>query len=777
MNAAVVTPATAQASSRQHGPLERLTLSILGMTCASCVRRVEKVLADVPGVVSARVNLVNAQGVVEMLPGKATMNHLIAALQAAGYGGVPREYDGESAAAEDDTDKQRARREFRSLVVSILLTLPLAAHMFLGLAGFTVNLPAWLQLALATPVQFWVGKRFYTGAWQALRAGVGNMDLLVAIGTSAAYGLSVFAMLQPQIGVGFYFEASAIIITLVLFGRWLEARAKHSTTAALRALMDLRPAMARIVRQENEIEVPVSSVVQGDIVLVRPGERVPVDGKVLDGDSEVDESLITGESLPVLKASGDAVTGGSINGDGLLRIETTAVGAESTLEHIIRLVETAQASKAPIQRLVDRFSAIFVPLVVGVAAITFTGWWIAEDNVTTAILFAATVLLIACPCALGLATPTAIMVGTGAAARAGILIKDAEALERAHQIMIVVLDKTGTLTEGRLRVTGLVSTTVTHGELLALAASAQQGSEHPLARAVQRRANEDGSVITPPKEFQRLAGRGISATVSGQELRFGNRALMKDAGIDIAAYENRANDLESQGHTVMWLAVIAPRPKLLGLVAVCDNLRPAAKTVIDRLHALGIETVMLTGDNQRTADIVAKDLGIGRVIANVIPEDKAAVVTELKQMGKVVAMVGDGINDAPALAAADIGIAMGTGTDVAMNTAGLTLMRGDPLLLVDAIALSRRTYRTIQQNLFWAFFYNVIGIPLAAFGLLTPVLAGAAMSLSSVVSVVSNALRLKRWRPIPRRLLEPRSQGGLDTDVFETETELNIGGK
>jgi len=655
------------------------------------------------------------------------------------------------------------------LLVSAALTAPLVGQMFIQLAGGDFALPHLLQLALATPVQFWAGWSFYTAAWRALRAGTGNMDLLVALGTSAAYGLSAVLVLWPEAGAQghLYFEASAIIITLVLLGRWLEARAKHGTTAAIRALMALRPELARVVRGGMEVEVPVFQVVRGDVVMVRPGERIPVDGRVLEGESTVDESLITGESLPVAKTVRDKVTGGSINGEGLLRVETVAVGGDSLLSRIIRLVETAQASKPPVQRLVDRVSAVFVPIVLGVAIVTFLAWWIAGSSAEQAIIAAVAVLVIACPCALGLATPTAILVGTGEAARSGILIKDAEALERAHRISTVVFDKTGTLTEGRARVTDIVPLGGTERDLLRLAASAQQGSEHPLARAVLKRAEEEGLTPSPVQEFRSLPGRGIDATVDGRTLRFGNRRLMREEAIDISPLEHAASRLEEQGRTVIWLTELAPRPGLLGLFGLADTVRPAARGAVERLRALGIETVMLTGDNARAASVVARELGVDRVMAEVLPEAKAAEVVRLRENGRVVAMVGDGINDAPALAAADVGIAMGSGTDVAMNTAGVTLMRSDPTLVADAIAVSKATYRKIWQNLFWAFIYNIVGLPVAALGLLTPVVAGAVMSMSSV-SVVSNALLLKRWRD---RRRSPRTARPVTSAVTGPDAE------
>ena len=719
-------------------------LEIEGMTCAGCVRRVETALRTVAEVTSVEVNLANGRGRIEALPGDDTVQSLIAALGKIGYTASKHDTD---LTGHEDKLAQRERGERFKLKVAAVLTLPLALGMFLSLLGFPVNLSAWLQLALAAPVQFWAGWPFYRAAFKGLKVGVGNMDLLVATGTTAAFGLSLFLMSFPQPGhEGLYFEASAIIITLVLLGRWLEERAKRRTTAAIRSLSKLRPETAQVIRDSNEVAVAVVELSLGDVVVVRPGERIPVDGQVREGESEVDESLITGESLPVRKRVGDMTTGGSMNGDGSLKITATALGAESTLARIIRLVESAQASKAPVQRLVDRICSVFVPVVVAIAAATSLGWWFVDGNLTTAIIAGATVLVIACPCALGLATPTAIMVGTGAAARAGILIKNAEALELAHQITTVVFDKTGTLTAGHPDVTDIVSIVGTESELVRDTACAQAGSEHPLARAVLRKAQALDLTLLSSTDFKRVPGLGITATVAGRSLHIGNRTLMHEAEIGTTELESEASRFEAQGRTVMWVAQTGSNARLLGILALGDTLREQAAFAVDRLHSMGIETVMLTGDNQRTAEVVAANVGIGTVLAEVLPEDKAAVVTRLKGDGKTVAMVGDGVNDAPALAAADVGIAMGTGSDVAMETATVTLMHGNPVLVADAISISKATYRKVRQNLVWAFLYNTMGIPLAAVGLFSPIMAGAAMSLSSV-SVVSNALLLKRWRP------------------------------
>ena len=734
--------------STSRAPRETHALAISGMTCATCALRVERALSAVPGVMRAEVNLATNRGSVEGDAAALRPADLIAAVRRAGYeaqlltGDAQR--DSEIAAAE----ARRMKAESRRLVVAVVLSVPLLAPM-LG-----VMLPGWLQLALATPVQFLIGSRFYAGAWKALRARMGNMDLLVALGTSAAYFYSLY-LLADTAEAHLYFDSAAVVIALVSLGKWLEARAKRSTTAQLKALMSLRPERARVARGDEEIEIPANAVAAGDIVVVRPGERLPTDGTVIGGRSEVDESLLTGESLPVAKASGDKVTGGSINGGGMLRIETTAVGDESTLSRIIALVEGAQAKKAPVQHLVDRVAGIFVPVVVVIALAAFLGWWLIAGDFTAGLIAAVSVLVIACPCSLGLATPTALMVGTGVAARAGILIRDAEALERAHRLDTLVLDKTGTMTEGKPAVTEVIANGISERELLQLAAAAQVGSEHPLARAVLTRARQLGpgdadSSPLPLQDFQSHAGMGLTARVGGRHLIIGNRRLMREHGVAIQDGESQAVRLEAQGRTVMWIAALDSQSTWLGLISVADPIKPEAAEAVRHLNEIGVETVLLTGDNERTAAAAGAQLGIGRVLAGVLPEQKAAEVRRLQGEGRQVGMVGDGVNDAPALAAADVGFAMGTGADVAMQTAGVTLMRGDPRLLGDAIAVSRATYRKIQQGLFWAFVYNVIGLPAAAFGLLSPMIAGAAMALSSV-SVVSNALLLRRWRAAAAR--------------------------
>ena len=648
------------------------------------------------------------------------------------------------------------------VLLSALLTLPLVAPMLLQPFGVDWMPGSWVQLALATPVQFGLGWRFYRAGWKALRAGAGNMDLLVALGTTAAYGMSIYLLFRHA-GHGMphlYFEASAAVITLVLLGKWLEGRAKRQTTDAIRALNALRPATARVVRDGTEIELPVEQVKVGDLVAVRPGERVAVDGRITAGRSHVDESLITGESMPVAKTAGDRVTGGAVNAEGALTVLTLAVGAETTLARIIRMVESAQAGKAPIQRLVDRVSAVFVPAVLGIAALTLLGWVVATGHWELALINAVAVLVIACPCALGLATPTAIMVGTGVAARHGILIKDAEALEVAHAVTRVAFDKTGTLTEGRPALVAIhAAAGQTRDDVLRLAAALQQSSEHPLARAVMDKARAEALVLPQALDARALPGRGLEATVSGQVLVLGSSRLLRELGPDAAALAAEAKALEAQGRTVSWLMRRnGEAAELLGLLAFGDSVKASAHAAVARLHALGVRTVMLTGDNRGSAEAVARELGIRTCAPKSCPATRPRWSHELRQAGEVVAMVGDGINDAPALAAADVGIAMSTGTDVAMQTAGITLMRGDPRLVADALDVSRRTYNTIRRGLFWAFAYNVIGIPLAALGYLSPVFAGAAMALSSV-SVVGNALLLRRWRSSAESGADERSAG------------------
>jgi P-type Cu+ transporter len=718
-------------------PDETLEFHITGMTCASCAGRVEKGLNAVPGVSEVLVNLASDTATVTASAGVVTPADLILAIEQAGYGATPKTSDEEREAALRAEAEQRLQAEKWAVVGAALFSLPLVGQMVLMIAGFGWHLPAWGELLLAAPVQFWFGRRFYGAAWRAVKAGSGNMDLLVVMGTSAAF---FFSLYQMSVGGDLYFEAAAVVITLVLLGKWLESRAKRSTTDAIRSLMQLRPDTARVLRNGEEIEVAIAAVAVGDVVVVRPGERLPVDGFVTEGSSAVDESLLTGESLPVAKHEGAKVIGGAINGTGRLLIQATAVGAAATLARIIKMVEGAQASKAPVQKLVDRVSEIFVPAVLVIAVATFAGWLLAGGSLSEALIAAVSVLVIACPCALGLATPTAIMVGTGAAARSGVLIKDALALETAHKVSALVLDKTGTLTEGRPEVTQIVGED--ENLILRLAGAAQSGSEHPLAKAVLDAAASRSINLPDVKDFQSITGQGLTATVEGHELALGNRALLEGLDIGLEDFDDEAVSLETNGQTVMWLAVDG---KANGLIAAADPVKSTAIEAVARLKAAGIHTLMLTGDNRRTADVVAKLVGVDEVIAEVMPQEKAAEVVRLQSEGHIVAMVGDGVNDAPALAAADIGIAMGTGTDVAMQTAGVTLMRGDPLLLPAAIDVSHATWAKIRQNLFWAFVYNLVGIPLAASGMLSPMIAGAAMAFSSF-SVVSNSLLLRRWR-------------------------------
>ena len=734
-------------------PVETIRLQVTGMTCASCVNRLEKVLRKQPGVASAQVNLADESATLAITSGTTDVAALIHAIEQTGFEATRAPSSEAEREQAERAVAKRVRRELALLIGAAALTLPLMAPMILLLFGIHWMLPAWLQLALAAPVQVIAGARFYRGAWATLRSGGANMDVLVALGTSAAFGLSLW---QMTTGGHLYFEASAAVITFVLLGKWLETRAKHGTTQAIRALMDLSPETARILRDGAEIEVPAEAVGRGEIVIVRPGERVPVDGTIRQGTSQLDESLLTGESLPVGRGEGDEVTGGSINGAGLLHIEATRVGDDSVIAHIVKLIQNAQASKAPIQRLVDRVAGVFVPVVIGLAALTLLGWWLAGAPTELAVINAVSVLVIACPCALGLATPTALMVGTGTAARAGILIKDALALEQAHAVDIVVFDKTGTLTEGRPQVRAIAaieSGADSENALLAITAGAQQGSEHPLARAIFTEARERGVAPLSLDSFEALPGRGLTATVEQRDLIIGSPRLMKERNIDTSAFDSRAQSYQEEGMTVMWIAeyngaaqTSEPVNQCLGFIAVGDKPRPQAQAAITRLRAAGIKPVMLTGDNRHAAQAIGDAVGIEHIIAEVLPAGKADEIEKLRGGGQTVAMVGDGVNDAPALASADVGFAMGSGTDVAMHTASVTLMRPEPALIVDAIEISRATTRKIRQNLFWAFIYNSIGIPLAALGYLSPMVAGAAMAMSSV-SVVTNALLLRRWRP------------------------------
>jgi Cu+-exporting ATPase len=731
-------------------PTETVDLDIEGMTCASCVARVERALGRLPFVVDASVNLASERARVTVV-GRDRETVLVHAIADAGYRAAPRSDPSVAPDAADGTPVDPAERrlaaERRRVLLALALSAPLVLPMLALPFGVHAMLPAWLQFALATPVQFVLGARFFRAGWAALKAGTGNMDLLVAIGTTAGWGLStwLWATARPGHAPHLYYEASAVVVALVLLGKYLEGRAKRRTTEAIRALQALRPALARRLEDGIERLVPLARVAVGDRLVVLPGERVPVDGLLRDGQTQVDESMLTGEPLPVGRHPGDAVVGGSINGSGRIVVEVSAVGTETVLARIVRMVEDAQAAKAPIQRIVDRVSAVFVPVVLAIAALTLAGWLFAGHGLEPAIVAAVAVLVIACPCALGLATPAAIMAGTGVAARHGVLIQDAQALEIAHRVTVVAFDKTGTLTVGRpVLLEAVPAAGTTRDALLARAAALQAGSEHPLARAAIEAAA--GLVVPLAEAIRALPGRGVEGRVDGALLRLGSSRLADECGATPdATLAARAATLQQAGRTVSWL--LDAEAGVLGLFAFGDTIKPGAREAIARLAARGLRSVMISGDNRGAARAVADELGIVQVIAEVLPGDKAHHVTRLRaEAGGAVAMVGDGINDAPALAAADVGIAMATGTDVAMQAAGITLMRGDPLLVPAAIEISARTVAKIRQNLFWAFAYNVIGIPLAAAGLLSPVIAGAAMALSSV-SVMTNALLLSRWRP------------------------------
>jgi Cu+-exporting ATPase len=726
-------------------------IGIGGMTCASCVARVERALKKVPGVSQASVNLATESARIVYTPGEQMEARLRRAVRDAGY--EPRAAD--AAVMQEDAS---AWAGFAPVAWGLALSTPLVLPMVGDLFGQHWMLPALWQFLLATPVQFILGARFYKAGWHALLALSGNMDLLVSIGTTAGWALSMWLWLgaEPGAMVHLYFEGSAVVITLVLLGKWLEARAKRQTTSAIRALHGLRPDVAHLVGPDGEVDVPVEEVLVGDRLVVKPGERFAVDGLVLEGQTQVDESMLTGESLPVPKEQGGLLTGGSINGDGRIVMQVRAVGSETVLSHIIRLVEDAQAAKAPIQRLVDQVSAVFVPVVLLIALGTLMAWWMSGHSFEVALIHCVAVLVIACPCALGLATPAAIMAGTGVAAKYGILIKDAQALELAHKVDVVAFDKTGTLTVGRPQLSSLhVVDGVDEKQMLALVASLQSGSEHPLARAVLDAAKERSVTFDAPDSVRSVPGRGTEGDVGGHSFLLGSLRWMEELGVNMAAMAPQAQALQEQGATVSAVAARSTSGlSLLALLAFSDEPKAGAKEALATLRARGIKTVMISGDNRGAAEAMARRLGLdpdaGEVMAEVLPGDKAAQVMALKEGGHTVVMVGDGVNDAPALTAADVGMAManpgGGGTDVAMHAAGITLMRGDPALVAAALDISGRTVSKIRQNLFWAFAYNAAGIPLAALGYLNPVLAGAAMALSSV-SVMSNALLLKRWKP------------------------------
>lgn len=722
-----------------------VSLPIRGMTCANCAGRVEKALAGVDGVLEATVNLATEHATVRFIPGVTQMRALKAAVADAGYevietGGLDAPVDVEQRARQEDIARQR-----RLLIIGLLFTVPAFLLSMLPDLGLIPDFAArkYILLALVTPVQFYVGRQFFVGSYKALRARTANMDVLIALGSSAAY---IYSLATTFLIAGHvYYETAAMIITLIVLGKYLEARAKGRTSDAIRQLMDLNPKTARVLRDGIEVEVPADQVVVGDRLVVRPGERMPVDGIVIDGRSAVDESMLTGESLPVEKGVGAAVTGATVNQAGRLIVEATRVGADTALAQIVRLVQRAQGSKAPVQKLADRVAGIFVPVVVGIALLTFAGWMLAGAEFTRAFFTMVAVLVIACPCALGLATPTAVMVGTGRGAGMGILIKSSEALERVAGLNVVVLDKTGTLTVGRPAVTDIVplpESGVDADELLATAASAEQGSEHPLGRAIVSHARAELLPFGGLDAFSAVPGRGITATVDGEQVMVGSPALLQSEGIDTMATAGVLEELEAAGKTAM---LVARAGALLGVVAVADTLKPEAPDAVRKLTEAGYEVVMLTGDNARTAAAIAAQAGISRVLAEVLPADKSREIERLQADGRNVAMVGDGINDAPALAAADVGIAIGTGADIAMETADVTLMSGNLQGLWRAVLLSRGTMRTIRQNLFWAFFYNVILIPVAAAGLINPMFAAGAMAFSSIF-VVSNSLRLRGMR-------------------------------
>ena len=748
---------------------EELDIGIEGMTCASCVARVEKALKKVPGVVQASVNLATETARVKYKSDEPMQARLMRAVRSAGY--EPR---ASNATASSNVVSLWAG--FAPVGCGIALSLPLILPMFGDLLGRNWMVPAWMQFALATPVQFVLGARFYKAGWFAAKALSGNMDLLVALGTSAGWALSVWLWLNtpPHEMAHLYFEASAVVITLVLLGKWLETRAKRQTTDAIRALHALRPEIAHWLGRDGEVDLPVAELMVNDQLVVRPGERFPADGVVVSGQSQVNESMLTGEPLPVAKGVGDKLTGGAINGEGRLVMQVRAVGLDSVLAHIIKLVEDAQAGKAPIQRLVDKVSAIFVPIVLLLAILTFMAWfWGAQTSFENALIHAVAVLVIACPCALGLATPVAIMAGTGVAAQHGILIKDVQALELAHKADVVAFDKTGTLTIGQPQLTGMiVAGDMSDADALSLLAGLQSGSEHPLARAVMEAAKKNAVVFKAPSALRAVPGRGTEGEVEGRSFLLGSLNWMQELGVNLGEFQQPSQALQAAGATVSVLVerlrsgsgtepLTSYRPMVL--LAFGDEPKKHAREALGRLRARGLGLVMISGDNKGAANAMGERLGLrpqeGEVVGGVLPGDKAAKVIELKKGGKTVVMVGDGINDAPALAAADVGMAManlGGGTDVAMHAAGITLMRGEVGLVEAALDISDRTVKKIRQNLFWAFIYNIAGIPLAALGYLNPVVAGAAMALSSV-SVISNALLLKRWKP-------RASQGG-DTQV------------
>ncbi len=718
-----------------HSNLQVTDLQVTGMHCGSCSARLEKVLNLLPEV-EATVSIATEKAHINFNPDSSSLTDLIKAIQGAGFDAHPlRDF-----AAEKQARAAALRHEQLQFVISALLTAPLLVEMLLMFAGVHLMLPGWLQLLLATPVQFWIGWRFYSGAWSSLRNGGANMDVLVALGTSAAYLMSLavvlFGLDQPL-----YFEASATLITLVLLGKLLESRAKGRASSALEALINLQPKTAHVERNGVMQQLAVDEMLADDIFLVRPGESVPVDGVIMSGSSSVDEAMLTGESMPQNKQAGDKVYAATLNQHGLLKCRALAVGSHTQLAAIIRLVEQAQGSKAEIQKLADRISGVFVPTVVGIALLTFIAWWLMGSGFSTALINAVAVLVISCPCALGLATPTALVVATGRAAQAGILVKDANALERAHKLSVLVADKTGTLTEGKPQVTDLLpAVNFSRDELLRTALTLAQSSTHPLSHAISDFTKNQSVTADTSEDIHELPGLGLSAKIAGQTCLLGSPTYAKQQGVAIDEAQILA--LQQQGKTVI---VLARATTLLGYIAIADQLRASSRAAVTKLAASGIRVVMLSGDNQATAAAIAAQAGISEFRAEVLPQDKAAHVQSFKSEGGLVGMVGDGINDAPALAEADVSFAMRSGSDIAIEAADITLMHSDLMSVVDAISLSHATLRKIRQNLLFAFGYNVLGIPLAAAGMLNPVIAGAAMAMSSV-SVVSNALLLKRWK-------------------------------
>lgn len=723
--------------------MEKTELDVIGMTCAACSNRIEKVLNRTDGVTSANVNLTTENAVVFYNPNEVSVEDLIQKVQKIGYDAQPKR----EATEKDSRKKQELSHKRIKLIISAILIAPLLLTMLVHLFGLPIPhifMNPWFQITLATPVQFIIGWQFYVGAYKNLRNGSANMDVLVALGTSAAYFYSIYEMIKwltfQNYAPHLYFETSAVLITLILFGKYLETRAKTQTTNALSELLNLQAKEARVLRSNEEQMIPLNEVVKGDILIIKPGEKVPVDGKVIKGNTSIDESMLTGESIPIEKSTNDTVIGSTMNKNGSISIEATKVGKDTALASIIKVVEDAQGSKAPIQRLADIISSYFVPIVVGISLITFIVWitLIQYGEFEPALVASIAVLVIACPCALGLATPTSIMVGTGKAAENGILFKGGEHIERTHNIDTIVLDKTGTITNGKPVVTDFEGDT----ETLQLLASAEKGSEHPLAEAIVQYAHTNQLTLLEVDYFEAIPGRGISATFDGKSLYVGTRKFMLEQSISIDKMESQMTKYEEAGKTAMLIAI---DDELRGIIAVADTVKDSANKAIQQLHNLGINVAMLTGDNERTAQAIAKQVNIDTVIAQVLPEEKASKINELQNTGKTVAMVGDGVNDAPALVQADIGIAIGTGAEVAIEAADVTILGGDLLLLPKAIFASKSTIRNIRQNLFWALAYNIAGIPIAAIGLLAPWVAGAAMALSSV-SVVTNALRLKRMK-------------------------------